>query len=389
MRRLVDFIAAFYYIYFVNSKYIYKQATWPAFKWDAEKLASPLAETRHKQGRLLGQMEGLGFNIQDETNLAVLTSEIIKSSAIEGQILNTNEVRSSLAHRLGIDIGGMTSTSRAVEGVVEMMLDATQNYKDALTTERLQGWQAALFPTGYSGLRKIAIGAWRTPEVGPMQVVSGPAGREKVHFQAPEAESIPHEMGTFLSWINSEPEGCPVIKAGLAHLWFVTIHPFEDGNGRIARAITEMLLTRSDGTPHRFYSMSFQIESERKKYYDTLEETQKGSLDVSHWLMWFIGCLSRSLESAQNALEKTLNKARIWQVIDNARVNDRQRKVINRLLDDFKGDLTSSKYAKMTKCSSDTALRDIKELLARGILLQNDGKGRSVSYRLGSLTSIT
>jgi len=372
----------------VNKKYIHLSEQWPHFKWDSAALAKPLAETRHKQGRLLGYMEGLGFSLLDEANLTTLTSEIVKSSAIEGEVLDTAQVRSSLALRLGLDIGGAAPTSRSVEGFVEMMLDAVHHYDAPLTAERIFGWQAALFPTGYSGLRKIIAGAWRTADSGPMQVVSGRPDRERVHFEAPGAERIPQEMDMFFTWFNSTPTTCPIIKAAIGHLWFVSIHPFEDGNGRIARAIAEMLLARADGTQQRFYSMSAQIESERATYYEILEKTQKGSLDLTPWLSWFIGSLDRSLDRARNTLNSVLFKAAIWRAIDNTRINDRQRKVLNRLLDGFEGFLTSSKYAKMTKCSHDTALRDIKELLAHGIVLQNEGKGRSVSYRLGSPESI-
>jgi len=355
---------------------------WPDFRWDAAKFSSRLAEVRHAQGRLLGRMEGLGFQLRGEADLAVMTAEVVKSSAIEGERLDDRQVRSSLARRLGIDIGGMSPVSRAVEGIVEMMLDATRNYNDALSEERLFGWHAALFPTGRSGMRRITVGAWRPPEAGPMQVVSGPLGREKVHYDAPEAKRLPGEMKTFLSWFNSGPATDPLIRAALAHFWFVTIHPFEDGNGRVARAIADMALARSDGTAQRFYSMSAQIEAERADYYRVLEQSQKGDLDVTHWLLWFVDCLDRSLNRAGETLSAVLLKARVWQRVGSGRVNDRQRKVINRLLDGFEGKLTSSKYAKLTRCSSDTALRDIRELLNRGVLLRNPGGGRSVSYRL-------
>jgi Fic family protein len=327
-------------------------------------------------------MEGLEFRLRGEADLAVMTAEVVKSSAIEGERLNDREVRSSLARRLGIDIGGTAPVSRVVEGVVEMMLNATREYEAPLSAERLFAWHAALFPTGRSGMRKITVGAWRHSEAGPMQVVSGPLGREKVHYEAPEAGRLSHEMATFLDWLNADPSTDPVIKAALAHFWFVTIHPFEDGNGRIARAIADMALARCDGTAQRFYSMSAQIEAERSAYYDVLEQSQKGDLDVTEWLTWFLACLGRSLDRAQETLSTVLLKARVWQRVGSAGVNERQRKVINRLLDGFEGNLTSSKYAKLTHCSSDTALRDIRDLLARGVLLRNPGGGRSVSYRI-------
>jgi Fic family protein len=366
----------------MTAGYIHLREDWPAFRWDASALAPLLADTRHAQGRLLGRMEGLEFRLRGEADLAVMTAEVVKSSAIEGERLNDREVRSSLARRLGIDIGGTAPVSRVVEGVVEMMLNATREYEAPLSAERLFAWHAALFPTGRSGMRKITVGAWRHSEAGPMQVVSGPLGREKVHYEAPEAGRLSHEMATFLDWFNADPSTDPVIKAALAHFWFVTIHPFEDGNGRIARAIADMALARCDGTAQRFYSMSAQIEAERSAYYDVLEQSQKGDLDVTEWLTWFLACLGRSLDRAQETLSTVLLKARVWQRVGSAGVNERQRKVINRLLDGFEGNLTSSKYAKLTHCSSDTALRDIRDLLARGVLLRNPGGGRSVSYRI-------
>jgi Fic family protein len=366
----------------MTAGYIHLREDWPAFRWDASALAPLLADTRHAQGRLLGRMEGLEFRLRGEADLAVMTAEVVKSSAIEGERLNDREVRSSLARRLGIDIGGTAPVSRAVEGVVEMMLNATREYEASLSAERLFAWHAALFPTGRSGMRKITVGAWRHSEAGPMQVVSGPLGREKVHYEAPEAGRLSHEMAIFLDWFNADPSTDPVIKAALVHFWFVTIHPFEDGNGRIARAIADMALARCDGTAQRFYSMSAQIEAERSAYYDVLEQSQKGDLDVTEWLTWFLACLGRSLDRAQETLSTVLLKARVWQRVGSAGVNERQRKVINRLLDGFEGNLTSSKYAKLTHCSSDTALRDIRDLLARGVLLRNPGGGRSVSYRI-------
>jgi len=351
-------------------------------------LSACLASVRHAQGRLLGRMEGLGFRLRGEANLAVMTSEVVKSSAIEGQVLDARQVRSSLARRLGIDAGGMIQASRAVEGVVEMMIDATRKYSDPLREERLFAWHAALFPTGRSGMRKIAVGSWRSADAGPMQVVSGPLGREKVHFEAPEAARVPNEMQAFLEWFNAAPRTDPVIQAALAHFWFVTIHPFEDGNGRMARAIADMALARADGAADRFYTMSAQIEAERRDYYDVLEKSQKGDLDLTAWLTWFIECLGHSLDRAEGTLSAVLFKARVWQRVGNLRVNERQRAVLNRLLDGFEGYLTTSKYAKLAHCSSDTALRDIQELLDGGILLRNPGKGRSVSYRIAEPVKI-
>lgn len=371
----------------MNANYIHLRQDWPAFRWDEAALASRLATVRHAQGRLLGRMEGLGFRLRGEANLAVMTAEVVKSSAIEGQLLDDRQVRSSLARRLGIEAGGTIQTSRAVEGVVEMMIDATRKYGEPLSTERLFAWHAALFPTGRSGMRKIAVGTWRSADAGPMQVVSGPLGREKVHFEAPEAARVPNEMQAFLEWFNAAPRTDPVIKAALAHFWFVTIHPFEDGNGRIARAIADMALARADGAADRFYTMSVQIEAERRDYYDVLEKSQKGGLDITDWLAWFIECLGHSLDRAEETLSAVLFKARVWQRVGNTRVNDRQRTVMNRLLDGFEGYLTSSKYAKLAHCSSDTALRDIQELLECGVLLRNPAKGRSASYRIAELSA--
>ena len=363
-------------------KYIHMRKNWPGFFWDEAALTPLLAETRHAQGRLLGRMEGLGFRLRGEADLAVLTSEIVKSSAIEGEALDDREVRSSLARRLGIDVGGTAPVSRAVEGVVEMMLDATRNYEAPLDKERLFGWHAALFPTGRSGMRRIAVGGWRTAETGPMRVVSGALGRERVHFEAPAADRVPGEMRQFLEWFNAGPGIDPVTKAAVSHFWFVTIHPFEDGNGRMARAVADMALARADGTAERFYSMSAQIEAERRDYYTVLESSQKGSLDLTAWVTWFLECLSRSLARAEDTMSAVLRKARVWQRIGSTRVNERQRVVINRFLDGFEGNLTTSKYAKLAKCSNDTALRDIRDLLERAVLTKNPAGGRSTSYRI-------
>ncbi len=363
--------------------YIHEQASWPNFTWDSETLAGMLAKVRHNQGKHLGKMEALGFELRAEANLTSLTDEIVKSSAIEGENLNPEEVRSSLARKLGLDVAGLPQPGREVEGIVEMMLDATQNVTDPLSAERLFGWHAALFPTGRSGLRRITVGAWRTVQSGPMRVVSGPIGRENVHFVAPDAGRLETEMTTFLAWFNSPLNIDPVLKSAIAHFWFVTIHPFEDGNGRISRAIAEMVLAQSDGTKDRFYSMSSGIEAERKEYYLRLESAQRGGPDITDWLDWFLRCLDRSIEDAQRTLGSVLQKANLWRRVNLSPVNQRQRKVINRMFDQFKGHLTTSKYAKIARCSSDTALRDIRELMERGLLIKNPGGGRSTSYRLG------
>ncbi|MBI3269157.1 MAG: Fic family protein [Planctomycetes bacterium] len=362
--------------------YMHEQAGWPEFSWDGAALAAPLAHVRHRQGRLLGKMEALGFELRVEASLNVLTSDVVKSSAIEGELLNPAEVRSSIARRLGLDVAGLPKAGRDVEGVVEMMLDATQNFAAPLTRDRLFGWHAALFPTGRSGMSRITVGAWRPREAGPMQVVSGPIGRETVHFEAPEADRLEAEMACFLDWLDTPTAVDPVLQGGIAHLWFVTLHPFEDGNGRIARAIADLALARADGTKQRFYGMSSQIEAERKEYCRRLEAAQRGDLDITRWLEWFLACLDRAIGGADTCLSAVLRKAKLWQHLHRRPVNERQRLVLNRLLDDFKGFMTTSKYAKLTKCSADTALRDLRELLERGILVQNPGGGRSTSYRL-------
>jgi Fic family protein len=364
--------------------YIHELPGWPTLTWDSEALAAPLAAVRHEQGRLLGKMEGLGFDLRSEASLIVLTADVVKSSAIEGETLDADEVRSSIARRLGLDTAGLPQPSRSVEGIVEMMLDATQKFAAELTDERLYGWHASLFPTGRSGMNRIAVGQWRPAEAGPMQVVSGPLGKERVHFEAPTAERLALEMTTFLQWFNKQGTIDPVLKAGLAHFWFVTIHPFEDGNGRIARAIADLSLARADGVKERFYSMSAQIEADRKTYYSELELAQRGDLDVTAWLLWFLECLGRAIAASDERLAGVLRKSRLWERINRQPVNERQRLVINRMLNDFQGYLTTSKYAKLTKCSADTALRDLKELLERGIIVQNPGGGRSTSYRLAA-----
>ncbi len=365
--------------------YIHEKPNWPKFKWDSEKLSLKLSALRYRQGQLLGRMQGLGFDLRTEANLDTITNDVVKSSAIEGETLSPEEVRSSIARRLGIETAGLKPVGRDVEGIVEMMLDATQKYDQVLTDERLFSWHAALFPTGRSGMHKIVVGAWRKKENGPMQVVSGAIGKEKVHFEAPDAERLKDEMTEFLEWFNNNQDQDPIIKAAIAHLWFVTIHPFEDGNGRVARAIADMSLAKADGSKERFYSMSLQIEKERQSYYDNLEQQQRNDLDITLWFEWFLDCLDRAIESAEEALTSVLYKAKVWAFVNRKPVNERQQKIINLMLGDFKGHLNTSKYAKLAKCSADTALRDIRELLERKILIQNSAGGRSTSYRLANI----
>jgi Fic family protein len=362
--------------------YIHERSDWPKFRWDEQNIAARLAGVRHRQGRLIGRMEGLGFPLRAEASLQTLTEEILKSSEIEGESLDKSQVRSSIARRLGIEIGGLTPADRHVEGFVEMMLDATQKFAEPLTADRLFGWHAALFPTERSGMTRIIVGAWRDDNKGPMQVVSGPIGREHVHYQAVPAKKLGREMTEFFKGFNGPSTIDPVLKAGLAHLWFITIHPFDDGNGRIARAITDMALARSENSAQRFYSMSAQIRLERKAYYDRLEQTQKGDLDVTSWLQWFLDCLDRAFDRAEETLASVLEKARFWATHAGASFNERQRLMIDRLLDEFVGKLTSSKWAKIAKCSQDTALRDIDDLVERGVLAKAPGGGRSTSYAL-------
>jgi Fic family protein len=345
-----------------------------------------LSSCRHQQGRLLGQMEALGFQLQQEAVLQTLTDDVVKSSEIEGERLDILQVRSSVARRLGMDVGGVVAADRHVEGVVEMVLDATRHYDEALSADRLCAWHASLFPTGRSGMRRIRVGAWRDDSTGAMQVVSGPIGRERVHYEGPAAGRLEQEMTAFLEWFETAgADHDPVLKAGLAHLWFVTIHPFDDGNGRIARAIADLALARSERRAQRFYSMSRQIRQERTAYYDILERTQKGALDVTPWMEWFLACLSRAIEGAQTELAAVLAKARFWQTLGTVPINDRQRLMLNRLLDGFEGHLTTSKWGTIARCSADTALRDILQLVDRGILVRNAGRGRSTSYSLAEL----
>lgn len=375
--------------------FIYEHKDWPQMKWNQAVLAGPLADLRHRQGRLIGRMENLGFALRDEAVLQTLTQDVVETSQIEGEVLDKEQVRSSLARRLGIEIGALSPADRDVEGIVEMMLDATQRFDAPLTEDRLFGWHASLFPSGRSGMTRIRAGAWRDDRSGPMQVVSGRIGGERVHFEAPLASRLDGEMVAFLEWFNTdtlEPRIDPVLKAGLAHLWFVTIHPFDDGNGRIARALADMSLARSEGTAQRFYSMSAQIRRERNAYYEILEQTQRiglnddrwkeDGLDITLWMEWFLNCLGRAFRSAEETLETVLRKARFWDDNSGASLNDRQRMMLTRLLDGFEGKLTSSKWAKIAKCSQDTALRDILDLMGQGILARDSAGGRSVSYSL-------
>jgi Fic family protein len=364
------------------TKYIHELSNWPKFEWDQRSLAKQLVAVRHRQGRLIGRMQQLGFPLREEAVLQTLTEDVLKSSEIEGEILDKDQVRSSIARRLGMETAALPSADRNVEGVVEMMLDATQKYKEQLTQDRLFGWHASLFPTGRSGMRKIVVGAWRDEKSGPMQVVSGPFGREHVHYEAPVAGRLDPEMQAFLDWFNTADDMDLVLKAAVAHLWFVTIHPFEDGNGRIARAIADMSLARSEESPQRFYSMSAQIRIERNAYYEILESTQKGDLDITPWIEWFLGCLDRAFGGAEKTLAIVFQKADFWKKHSAAPLNERQRNTINRLLDGFEGKLTSSKWALIEKCSPDTALRDIADLVERGILTKDAGGGRSTSYSL-------
>lgn len=369
--------------------FIWQLDNWPNFSWDDQSLTRLLMKTHREQGRLLGKMEALGFELRNEANLQNLTQEVVKSSEIEGEKLDSDMVRSSIARRLGMDIAGLVPADRKVEGVVEMMLDATRNYAAPLTIERLHAWNAALFPYGFSRLRVILAGQWRTDAHGPMQVVSGPLGREKVHFEAPPATELDSEIDRFLSWFNTNTTLDPLLKAGIAHLWFVTIHPFEDGNGRIARAVTEMALARGEDTQQRAYSMSSQIRKERNEYYALLESTQKSSLDLTSWLEWFLGCLSRAVDDAQSRLDVALGKARFWDRFGKEALNERQIKVLQRVMrEDWQGNLTSSKWAKIADCSQDTAGRDIKDLIGRGALTKNIGGGRSTNYSINLASAL-
>ncbi|MBP6333843.1 MAG: Fic family protein [Bacteroidia bacterium] len=369
--------------------YIYENSEWPNFTWNKESLLNALSNVSHRQGRLIGRMEGLGFILQSEAMLQTMTIEVIKSNEIEGEVLDHDQVRSSIARKLGMDVAGLVPASRNVEGAVEIMLDATQKFLEPLTEERLFAWHSALFPTGRSGMSKIVVGNWRTntPE-DPMQVVSGAMGKEKVHFEAPDSKLLSGEMTAFIKWFNDSTELNAIIKAAIAHLWFVTIHPFADGNGRIARTIAEMQLARADGIFSRFYSMSAQIRMERKQYYDILEKTQHGSIDITGWIEWFLSCLDRALIASEESLSNVIYKAKFWDKLKDQNLNDRQRKMINKLLDGFEGKLTTSKWAKICKCSQDTALRDVQDLMTKGILAKESDGGRSTNYNLQNVDAV-
>ena len=362
--------------------YIWQSDVWPKWRYDLSAIADQLTAVSHAQGLLMGRLADVGLAVRDQASIATLTDEVVKTSEIEGEVLNADSVRSSVARHLGLDIGAVAPVDRHVDGVVDMVLDATLNSDKPLSAERLFGWQAALFPTGYSGLNKIITGQWRDDADGPMQVVSGPVGRRKVHFEAPPAHALPKETADFITWANAATGEPALVKAGLAHLWFVTVHPFDDGNGRMARAVGDLFLARADSSPQRFYSLSAQIQRERKDYYDILERTQKGTMDVTQWLAWFLGTLNRAVESAHSTLEKVLVKALFWQRLAGVALNERQLKLLNRMLDGFEGKLTSSKWAAIAKCSPDTALRDITQLLALGVLQKSNGAGRSAGYLL-------
>ena len=362
--------------------YLWQRPDWPQWQFDAAALAAPLAQVHRAQGHLAGRMAELGLAQRDQATLQALTQEVVTTSAIEGEALNLDVVRSSVARRLGVDIGALAPTDRHVDGVVDMILDATQRHAEPLTAERLFGWHAALFPTGYSGHVRIRTGAWRNDAAGPMQVVSGPVGREKVHFEAPPATALPAETAAFMAWFNAPLAGDSLIHAGLTHLWLVTLHPFDDGNGRISRAVGDMALARAEGTAQRFYSLSAQIQRERKQYYDQLEAAQRGTLDVTPWLDWFLACLLRAVQGADGMLAGVLGKAQFWQRWAGTPMNVRQTLVLNKVLDGMEGKLTNAKWAAIAKCSADTSLRDINDLLAQGVLRKLKGGGRSTGYEL-------
>lgn len=362
--------------------YLHQRKDWPNFHWDSETLLPYVSKVRDLQGRLIGRMESIGFELRDEAVLETITEDIVKTSEIEGEFLNPEEVRSSVARRLGMDISGLPNASKDVEGIVEMMLDATQRYQDPLTKDRMCGWHAALFPTGRSGMHKIMVGDWRDDKHGQMQVLSGPLGKEKVHYTAPNAPRLEEEMNQFIVWFNTNESTEPVVKSAIAHLWFVSIHPFDDGNGRIARAIAESQLARADRTSQRFYSMPAQIMKSKKGYYDILESIQKGSMDISHWLVWYFERLIEALEETGVSLSKILVKAKFWELHKNTNFNDRQTEMINKLQGNFVGKLNSSKWAKMTSVHRDTALRDIQDLVGKGVLSDSGEAGRSTNYVL-------
>lgn len=361
--------------------YIWQQEDWPRFRWDDAKLSYLLGRVRSLQGKLVGKMSALGFDLKNSAMLDALTADVTKSSEIEGEILDAGQVRSSVARHLGIETEGLPQADRYVDGVVQVMIDATQNYMQPLTAERLFDWHAALFPTGRSGAHRITVADWRQGSE-PMQVVSGAMGKERIHYQAPASEDVPRQMNAFLTWANDHQKIDAVLKAAIAHLWFVTIHPFDDGNGRISRTITDLFLARADEMPHRFYSMSSEIRKQRKAYYAILEKTQKGSLDITDWMEWFLHCLEAALLDTEKSIGRILQKAAFWDKHRSVSMNERQTKMVNLLWDGFDGKLTSSKWAKITKCSPDTALRDIQDLIAKHVLRKTDEGGRSTNYEL-------
>ncbi len=380
MRRIIFIFTAYFA---ENMRYIHQLKGWPDFTWDKAQVLERLVQVRNKQGYLLGKMEGLGFALKIEAGLNTLTSDVTKSSEIEGELLDRDQVRSSIARKLGLDIAGLVPSDRHVDGVVEMTIDATQNHQKKLTRPRLFGWHKLLFPTGKSGGLPIVVGRWRdNSSDDPLQVVSGPLGREKVHFEAPASERLDAEMTNFMDWLNASSPYDPVLKAAIAHLWFVTIHPFDDGNGRMARAIGDLLLARADASSQRFYSMSTEIRNQRQQYYQILEQTQKGSSDITDWLMWFMNCLEKAVTESENLLQTTVGKAKFWELHASTPFNERQSKMVNKLFDGFLGKLTSSKWAKMCKCSQDTAGRDINDLLKKDVLVKSEEGGRSTSYQL-------
>jgi len=374
----------------VASKYsiplfIYQHKEWPKFTWDHEHVLSRLAEVNRQQGILLGKLYHQGFSPKLEASMEILSNDVISTSIIEGEALNRNEVRSSIAKRLGLSFAGMVPPSRDVEGIVEMMLDATQNYTEDISSEKLIGWHASLFPTGYSGMYKVLIGSWRDDSTGPMQVISGPIGREIVHFEAPAAKVLNKQMDQFIDWYNREDSLDKVLQAALAHLWFITLHPFNDGNGRIARALTDKKLAQAENSHFRFYSMSSQIKQEREAYYKILEQTQKGNLDISEWMLWFLDCLERAILNSETILAAVLKRARFWGLNKAQHFNKRQHKILDLLLDQFEGKLTAKKWAKINKCSHDTATRDINDLISKGILVKSPEGGRSTNYLLAEI----
>jgi toxin-antitoxin system, toxin component, fic family len=380
MRRIIAIFTA-KYTENMKSIYIWQQTDWPDFTWDDAKLSYKLGRVRGLQGRLVGRMSALGFDLKNSAMLDALTADITKSSEIEGEILNVDQVRSSVARHLGIEIEGLPEADRYIDGVVQVMIDATQNYMQPLTAERFFNWHAALFPTGRSGVYKITVADWRQGAE-PMQVISGAMGKEKIHYQAPDSDHVPYQMKLFLEWVNGNQKIDPVLKAAIAHLWFVTIHPFDDGNGRISRTITDLFLARADEMPHRFYSMSAEIRKQRKGYYEMLEKTQKGSLDITNWLEWFLDCLEAALLDTEKSISTILQKAAFWDKYRLVSMNERQIKMVNLFWDGFDGKLTSSKWAKITKCSPDTALRDIQDLITKGVFRKTDEGGRSTNYEL-------